>query len=68
MESLERRQRHGRERLENLLAALQPADPKSGFRPQGAGKQPPPIYLQTKSWDCLGSGGQAGAPLWTEWV
>jgi replication initiation protein RepC len=48
VESLERRQRAAREHLENLLSAVM-AGPFSGcgFKPQGAGKPAPPVYLQT---------------------
>ena len=49
VESLERRQRSARERLESLLSKVESELGISEFRPLGAGKQAPPIYLQTKS-------------------
>ena len=57
VESLERRQRAARERLENLLAAPMAGPVRScGFGPLGARKRPPPIYLQTKSESSNGYG------------
>ena len=50
VESLERRQRAARERLENLLARQLRQPPEAvNSDPKGAGKRTPPIYLQTKS-------------------
>ena len=50
VESLERRQRSARERLENLLCRVAAEAPEAvDSDPLGAGKPTPPIYLQTKS-------------------
>ena len=57
VESLERRQRAARERLEILLSSDQGRSfRRSGFRPLGAGIPPPPIYLQTKPKSSTGYG------------